>query len=89
MGYGGQDIKQPEFYVEPNFTLSLPFIYKGDYNEKEAAISRNLLIFFAPVSVELLNLWNDFRKVVRFIDEDPWVKPLLARIQSDKNRGGK
>lgn len=28
-------------------------------------------------------------KVVRFIDENPWVKPLLARIQSDKNRGGK
>ena len=47
------------------------------------------LSFVAPVSVELLNLWNDFRKVVRFIDENPWVKPLLARIQSDKNRGGK
>ena len=39
--------------------------------------------------VELLNLWNDSREVVRFIDENPWVKPLLARIQSDKNRGGK
>lgn len=40
---------------------------------------------FAPVDVELLNLWNDFRKVVKFIDENPWVKPMLARIQSDKN----
>ena len=36
----------------------------------------------------MLNLWNDFRKVVKFIDENPWVKPMLARIQSNKNRGG-
>ena len=43
--------------------------------------------FFAPVSVELLNLWNDFRKVVKFIDENPWVKPMLERIVKDKNRG--
>ena len=69
--------------------MSTPPNNRGNYNEKEVAISRNLLIFGAPVSVELLNLWNDFRKVVRFIDENPWVKPLLARIQSDKNRGGK
>ena len=41
----------------------------------------------APVSVELLNLWNDFRKVVKFIDENPWVKPMLERIVKDKNRG--
>ena len=69
--------------------MSTPPNNRGNYNEKEVAISRNLLIFVAPVSVELLNLWNDFRKVVRFIDENPWVKPLLAMIQSDKNRGGK
>jgi len=70
--------------------LSKAFQETGDaLNEKEVAISRNLFVFSAPASVELLNLWNDFRKVVRFIDENPWVKPLLARIQSDKNRGGK
>ena len=45
--------------------------------------------FFAPPSIELLNLWNDFRKVVKFIDENPWVKYILERIKSEKSRGGK
>ena len=31
-----------------SFLFVIPFTYKGDYNEKEAAISRNLLIFVAP-----------------------------------------
>ena len=43
--------------------------------------------FFAPAGIEMLNLWNDFRKVVKFIDENPWVKPMLERIVEDKNRG--
>ena len=47
--------------------------------EKEVAISRNLLIFSVFAGVELLNLWNDFRKVVKFIDENPWVKPMLEK----------
>ena len=37
----------------------------------------------------MLNIWNDFQKVVKFIDEDPWIKPMLTRAQSDKNQGGK
>ena len=45
--------------------------------------------FFAPAGIELLNLWNDFRKVVKFIDENPWVKTILTRLQLNKNRGGK
>lgn len=68
--------------------MSAPPKNRGNYNEKEVAISRNLLIFGAPVSDELLNLWNDFRKVVKFIDENPWVKPMLERIvENKKNRG--
>lgn len=68
--------------------MSTPSKNRGNYNEKEVAISRNLLIFGAPVSDELLNLWNDFRKVVKFIDENPWVKPMLERIvENKKNRG--
>ena len=59
------------------------------YNEKEKGqtVISDDLSFFAPVIVELLNLWNDFRKVVKFIDENPWVKPMLERIVKDKNRG--
>ena len=67
--------------------MSTPPKNWGNYNEKEVAISRNLLIFGAPAGIELLNLWNDFRKVVKFIDENPWVKPMLERIVEDKNRG--
>ena len=56
----------------------------GIYNEKSTEF---LQCFFAPAGIELLNLWNDFRKVVQFIDENPWVKQLLERIVKDKNRG--
>ena len=38
-------------------------------------------------SVYFQNTIGHFRKVVKFIDENPWVKPMLGRIQSDKNRG--
>ena len=42
--------------------------------------------FRAPASIEILNLWNDFRKVMKFIDENPWVKPMLEKIIQMKNR---
>lgn len=45
-----------------------------------------LQCFFAPPSIEMLNLWNDFRKVVKFIDENPWVKHMLEKIIKMKNR---
>jgi hypothetical protein len=54
----------------------------GVYNEKSTEF---LQCFFAPAGIELLNLWNDFRKVVKFIDENPWVKPMLEKIMRDKN----
>ena len=44
-----------------------------------------LQCFFAPPSIELLNLWNDFRKVVKFIDENQtWLRPLMDRVASNK-----
>ena len=46
----------------------------------------NFFSAFAPAGVELLNLWNDFRKVVKFIDENPWVMPMLEKIIQMKNR---
>lgn len=68
--------------------MSAPPKNRGNYNEKEVAISRNLLIFGAPATIEMLNLWNDFRKVVKFIDENPWVKPMLERIVENKKTEG-
>ena len=44
--------KQPEFYVEPVFGNYIIITFnpknRGNYNEKEVAISRNLLILSAP-----------------------------------------
>ena len=45
-------------------------------NEKKAAI----WLPFAPPTVEMLNLWNDFRKVVEFMDENrAWLLPLIEK----------
>ena len=33
---------------------------------------------------ELLNRWNDFQKVVRFVDENPWVKTVLEKMERYK-----
>ena len=35
--------------------------------------------FVNSTIIKLLNLWNDFRKVVEFIDENQWVKPMLRK----------
>ena len=59
--------------------------YEG--KEKGQTLNFEDLSYVAPAGIELLNLWNDFRKVVKFIDENPWVKPMLERIGKDKNRG--
>ena len=55
----------------------------GVYDEKSTEF---LQCFFAPAGIELLNLWNDFRKVVKFIDENPWIKQMLAKIEEDENK---
>ena len=39
----------------------------------------------APAGIELLNLWNDFRKVVQFIDDNQtWLRPLMDRVAANK-----
>ena len=76
--------KAQNFPLSPKTCLFNPK-NRGNYNEKEVAISRNLLIFSAPSGIELLNLWNDFRKVVKFIDENQtWLRPLMDRVASNK-----
>lgn len=52
----------------------------------QTADFRNLSAL-APPSVELLNLWNDFLKVVEFIQQNEgWLRPLLNKA-SKKPRG--
>ena len=44
-------------------------------------------VFFAPQSVELLNIWWDFLKVVEFIDDNrSWLLPLLDGISCHRTR---
>jgi hypothetical protein len=39
----------------------------------------------APESEAMLNLWRDFRKVVKFIDINRgWLEPLLEQAKSKK-----
>ena len=57
------------------------------YEEKEKGQTLNFedLSSVAPAGIELLNLWNDFRKVVKFIDENQtWLRPLMDRVASNK-----
>jgi hypothetical protein len=43
------------------------------------------VLFLDPAGIGLLNLWNDFRKVVKFIDENQtWLRPLMGRIAANK-----
>lgn len=36
-------------------------------------------------SIEMLNLWEDFHKVVKFIDDNfEWLNPLMERITKKK-----
>ena len=45
----------------------------------------NFFSAFAPAGIELLNLWNDFQKVVKFIDDNAtWLRPLLDKMASNK-----
>lgn len=57
------------------------------YEEKEKGQTLIFedLSFFAPACVELLNLWNDFRKVVQFVDDNQtWLRPLMYRVAANK-----
>jgi len=52
-------------------------------NERSSAISLNF--FRAPLTVEMLNLWKDFRKVVEFIDNnEKWLKKMSFLMKNSK-----
>ena len=74
--------------IEPLSKNEFLFIFdlkSVGYEEKEKGQTLNFedLSSVAPPSIEMLNLWNDFRKVVKFIDENPWIKSLLEKIQQE------
>ena len=53
--------------------------------EKGQTLNFEDLSSVAPAGIELLNLWNDFQKVVKFIDDNAtWLRPLLDKMASNK-----
>ncbi len=57
------------------------------YEEKkngQTVISDDLSAL-APPDLEMLNLWRDFKKVVRFIDDNiHWLRPLMSVCEKNK-----
>ena len=54
------------------------------YGEKESGQTADFsnLSALAPRNSEMLNLWRDFLKVVKFIDENrEWLKPLFKEVR--------
>ena len=46
---------------------------------------RKLAFNLVHPSIELLNLWEDFHKVVKFIDDNfEWLNPLMEHITKKK-----
>ena len=73
--------------IEPilrNDSLFARYLNPTNYEEKsrQTVVSDDLSAL-APRNSEMLNLWQDFLKVVDFIDDNhEWLNPLLA--QTDK-----
>ena len=66
------------------FTFNLD---SSNYEEKEKGqtLKKEDLSFDAPLGHEILNLWIDFKKVVKFIDDNAsWLKPSLAALMKNK-----
>ena len=54
---------------------------KETIKEKGQTLNFEDLSSVAPQSVELLNLWSDFRKIVQFVDDNStWLRPLMLRV---------
>ena len=80
------DASPPGFGGDPE-TLFTYGLKSESYGEKEKGQTDNFTDFsnLAPRNNEILNLWLDFQKVARFIDDNKeWLMPLLERIKEKK-----
>lgn len=84
-------------WAETSFTIQKRLLYQeflfayglksGSYGENEKGQTDNFtdLSALAHPSIELLNLWNDFKKVAWFIEVNKeWLLPLLDRIKKQE-----
>ena len=56
----------------------------GDKKERQTIKNDDLSLSVHP-SIEMLNLWEDFHKVVEFIeDNSTWLKPIMERITNKR-----
>ena len=57
--------------------------YEGD--KKKKVIKNDDLSPLVRQNIEILNLWEDFKKVVKFIDENfEWLNPLMESVTKKK-----
>ena len=57
--------------------------YEGD--KKKKVIKNDDLSPLVRQNIEILNLWEDFKKVVKFIDDNfEWLNPLMESITNKK-----
>ena len=74
-------------HIEPLSKNEFLFTYSllsGSCGEKEKGQTDNFtdLSALAPENSEMLNLWQDFLKVVKFIVENQeWLKPLFKEVR--------
>lgn len=48
-------------------------------------MNQKFISFSVLEEVEILNLWNDFQKVVKFIDENyNWLNPIMEQVMNTK-----
>ena len=55
-----------------------------DKKERQT-IKNDDLSLSVPPTLEILNLWEDFKKVVEFIETNStWLKPIMDRVGRNK-----
>ncbi len=56
-----------------------------DGKKRGQAVKNDGLSSLVRQDIEILNLWEDFKKVVKFIDDNfEWLNPLMGHITHKK-----
>ena len=62
-----------------------PYLDTSNRHKKKTSCSVARDPLSVHPSIELLNLWEDFHKVVKFIDDNfEWLNPLMEHITKKK-----
>lgn len=60
-------------------------MFRKRYIQKQKTLATKLPANSVLEDNEILNLWNDFQKVVKFIDENyNWLNPIMEQVMNTK-----